>query len=752
MKCIDIKASSSFSLLLLLLTLPPPSHGLNVDGTLLLSFKYSILSDPLSVLHNWDYHDDTPCLWTGVTCAAVETPFGEVPVIYRVISLSLPNSNLLGVIPTGLGFLPHLTTLDLSSNFLNGTLPDSIFSAPHLQFLSLANNVISGEIPDIASKSLRILNLSDNALTGTIPPTIASLPNLGVVSLRSNYLSGNVPAGVGSIGVLDLSSNLLNGSLPDDFGGENLKYLNLSSNNLSGLLPPLFAAKIPRNASVDLSFNDLSGEIPAGFSDQKLEWFEGNSGLCGKPLKNLCSISSTISIPPNVSNSNTSSAAIAAIPRTTDSFPEPDSSSGASSTPNSAAQRGLKPSTVAAIAVAPLAGIAILAALFFCVYYKRIKANGDAKESSNSMTNVRYELNNSSESSPVTKKKQNFLIWPCLNVRKGDESSDATGSDSDENAYHVVGPRQENQNQNQNHRRRSIRTTERSLVMINGETEMEPETLLKASAYVLGTSGNTIVYKAVLQDGTAFAVRRIGESRINRMKEFDSLVKAIAKIQHPNVVRVRGFYWGDDEKLVIYDYISNGSLANVGYRKLGSSPNHLSFDTRLKIARGVARGISFIHDKKQVHGNIKPSNILLTSEMEPLISDFGVHWLANGRKSTTSTGSPTALARCLSPYHAPESLIYSRGGKQDPKWDVYSFGILLLELLTGRAFSSRELGRWSNAEDAGRALRMGDVAGREEATQAWAELGFRCASLVPQSRPSMKDAVTVLEKIPSCSY
>ncbi|KAI3445944.1 hypothetical protein Pfo_002609 [Paulownia fortunei] len=551
----------SLSLFLLLLV---PAFGLNFDGTLLLSFKYSILSDPLSVLDNWDYNDATPCFWTGVTCAEVENTFG-MPDMFRVISLSLPNSKLLGIIPEDLGFIPHLRTLDLSSNFLNGTLPNSLFNASELQVLSLSNNVISGVIPEFIAgpKSLKLLNLSDNALAGNIPKSITTLQNLTVVSLRSNYFSGSVPSGIRSFEVLDLSSNLLNGSLPLEFGGDNLRYLNLSSNKLSGLVPPEFAKEIPGNASIDLSFNDFSGEIPESMplSNQKTESYAGNTDLCGKPLKKLCTIPSTLSTPPNVST-NTSSPAIAAIPKTIDSSPLPDSPGTTPSAAQIPPQHGLKPGAIAGIAVVPLAGVGVLATIFLYIYQKKKKANAATKEASSSTVNA-YEFKKDSEPS-VVKDTRNLPTWPCLSITNGEETSEATCSDSDENSNYVTDhPQLENQNQQGEQVK-----NERSLVMVDGETELELETLLKASAYVLGSSGASIVYKAVLQDGTAFAVRRIGESGVERLKEFENQVKAIAKLRHQNLVRVKGFYWGDDEKLVIYDYVSNGSLANIGYSKL----------------------------------------------------------------------------------------------------------------------------------------------------------------------------------------
>ncbi|KAL7156864.1 hypothetical protein ABFS83_02G037900 [Erythranthe nasuta] len=766
---------------LFFLVLVSPAFGLNFDGSLLLSFKYSIIDDPLSVLDNWNYNDATPCLWTGVTCAEVQSSIG-VPDLFRVVGLTLPNFQLLGVIPAYLGFIPHLKKLDLSSNFLNGTLPISLFNASELEVLSLSNNAISGAIPEFitASKSnLKLLNLSDNAFTGTIPSGITSLQNLSVVSLRSNYLTGFVPSGIRSFEILDLSSNLLSGSLPVEFGGVNLKYLNLSSNKISGLVPEEFAKKIPADAVVDLSFNDLSGEIPevVPLTNQKTEFYAGNEGLCGKPMKKLCTIPSTLSTPPNgisTNTSSTSSPAIAAIPKTMDSSTVPDSTGTTAAGAGIPPAKGLKPAAIAGIAVVPLAGVGVLAAIFLFIHQKKKRKlnETETKQGASSITTIKaYEFEKDSDQSTV-KETRNLPTWTCLRITNGEETSEeaTTESDSEDQSSTNYAAEEESNN-------REIR----SLVMVDGETDLEMDTLFKASAYVLGSSGAGVVYKAVLQDGTAFAVRRIGESGggARRLKEFEQQVRAVAKMRHQNLVRVRGFYWGDDEKLVICDYVSNGSLANIGYRKIGSSPYHLPFETRLKIAKGVAKGLTYIHTKNKVHGNIKPSNILLTPDMDPIISDFGLHRLIHGKHTRKSDGpvrhygsmrstdlhnnqpvhgSPNTgragFVGCTSPYHAPESF---KNLKPNPKWDVYSFGIVLLELLTGKVFSDRELGQWtagSVAEDPARVLRMadvairGDVAGREEAVLAWFKLGFSCASLAPHKRPCMKDAVHVLEKIP----
>ncbi|RRT42704.1 hypothetical protein BHE74_00039991 [Ensete ventricosum] len=224
--------------------------------------------------------------------------------------------------------------------------------------------------------------------------------------------------------------------------------------------------------------------------------------------------------------------------------------------------------------------------------------------------------------------------------------------------------------------------------------------------------------------------------------------------------------------------------------KHGSPPFHLSWESRVRIARGVARGLAYLHEKKSMHGNIKPSNILLDADMEPKIGDFGLERLTSaggGYRLSTSARlfgskrlvqsqrslpelSPPPVAGdspCVSssgsalayaaPYQAPESM---KNLKPSAKWDVYSFGMLLLELLAGRALSEVELGQWNAGfvvEERNRVVRMadpslrGEVEEQQEALLSCFKLGFACCAAAPQRRPSMKDAIQVLEKLSSSS-
>ncbi|XP_073124722.1 probable LRR receptor-like serine/threonine-protein kinase At4g37250 [Henckelia pumila] len=758
--------------------------GLNADGLLLLSFKYSILGDPFGVLRNWNEYDETPCSWNGINCGIS----GSAEAYLRVTGLSLPGCGLVGSIPSSLGMIENLRYLNLSSNSMNGSIPGSLFGASELRILDVSNNMITGEFPELVGtlKNLQVLNLYDNALAGSLPRNLIALANLTVVSLKNNYFVGSIPGGFNSVRMLDLSSNLIDGSLPPDFGGTRIAYFNVSFNRLSGEIPPEFGTQIPTNATIDLSFNNLTGPIPNSnlFLNQAVNSYSGNTGLCGKPLNNLCSIPSSAATQPNVSSAPESPPAIAAIPKTIYSDPETSSpGDGDAESPPKGKRSKLRTGAILGIVIGDAAGILILASIFIYAYHLKKKKNMDIKKGTESGKDFGWT---SSESSS---EEYNWLrTWTCLKKQRHPSALDEEETSSVTTNSYINS--EDTENPPRNHEMHCPREQKKgSLVTVDGEKELELETLLKASAYILGASGSSIMYKAVLEDGTAFAVRRIGENGVERFRDFENQIRAIAKLVHPNLIRIRGFYWGSDEKLIIYDFVPNGSLANARYRKAGFSPCHLPWEMRIKIAKGVARGLCYIHEKKHVHGNLKPSNILLGQDMDPKIGDFGLERLVTddnssklaggsarnfgSKRSTVSrdsfqdfsagpTPSPSPSVIGISPYHAPESL---RSLKPNPKWDVFAFGVVLLELLTGKVIVSEETGHGlaigalaSVEEDKEKVLRMADVAiradveGNEDALLALLKLGCGCISCAPQKRPTMKEVLQSLEKIPCFSF
>lgn len=143
----------------------------------------------------------------------------------------------------------------------------------------------------------------------------------------------------------------------------------------------------------------------------------------------------------------------------------------------------------------------------------------------------------------------------CFKSEIGEETSETTTEfEPDNNNNHIIIANDEEK--------------VKHLVMVDGETELEIETLLKASAYILGSSHGSIVYKAVIGGDVAFAVRRIADCRVAKMRDFEKIVRVISKFRHRNLVKICGFYWGEEEKLVIYEYVNNGSLPGAAYGTL----------------------------------------------------------------------------------------------------------------------------------------------------------------------------------------
>lgn len=387
----SITASSSLlSILIIYILLLSPSLALNSDGVSLLSFKSSIRSDPLSLLANWNRSEDTPCSWWGVKCAQLGQRLPHDPDDFRVIGLAFPNSNLAGTVSPELGAIEHLRYLDLSNNSFNASLPDSIFNASQLQVLSLADNFFSGEIP----------------------ANITVLRGITVVSLRRNYFSGKIPSGwLDSVEVLDLSSNMFNGTLPKGFGGGGLKSMNLSRNRLAGEIPPEFVRRIPANATIDLSFNNFTGPIPAteALWNQDERQFAGNADLCGKPLKIPCRFSPDPTSPP----------AIAVKPK-----PRPVNAAGQEES------RGMRPGAIAGIVAGDIAGLALVAAVALSVYQTKKKRRRDgAKEEG--------EDSSTPHADPIPTPRGAFSgACPCLtkNSYSSEETSEATCSEGENGA------------------------------------------------------------------------------------------------------------------------------------------------------------------------------------------------------------------------------------------------------------------------------------------------------------------------------
>ncbi|XP_015901293.3 cysteine-rich receptor-like protein kinase 6 isoform X1 [Ziziphus jujuba] len=266
--------------------------------------------------------------------------------------------------------------------------------------------------------------------------------------------------------------------------------------------------------------------------------------------------------------------------------------------------------------------------------------------------------------------------------------------------------------------------------------------------YKLGSGGFGTVYKGKLHDGREIAVKRMSSHSVQGIEELKTEVMVVAKLLHKNLVRLLGFSLEDNEKLLVYEYLPNGSLDKTLF--VEGKQNLLDWKTRYQIIVGIARGLLYLHEESQlkiIHRDLKASNILLDENMNPKISDFG---LAKLFCESQTHGRTNRISGTFG-YMAPE---YVMNGKFSTKSDVYSFGILVLEIITGRKNSSfRNLTNlqshawehWSK----GTALElmdptMGDEWPRHEALKC-IQMGLLCVQEAAANRPKMSEVVLILD-------
>ncbi|CAA2991372.1 receptor kinase ZAR1 [Olea europaea subsp. europaea] len=616
---------------------------LTSDGLSLLSLKSAVDAASASAsLADWNENDATPCRWSGISCMNISGSADP-----RVVGISVAGKNLRGYIPSELGSLIYLRRLNFHDNKFFGSIPDQLFNATSLHSIFLYGNNLSGPLPPSMCNlpHLQNLDLSNNSISGPLPKFLRNCRQLQRLILARNDFSGEIPEGIfpelANLVQLDLSGNEFNGSIPVDIG--ELKSLsgtlNLSFNHFSGKIPKTLG-DLPLTVSFDLRNNNLAGEIPqtGSFANQGPTAFLNNPMLCGFPLQRTCKTNSE----------NTTG--IQSASRENEDINE---------------SKRIKPGFIILIAVADAIGVAFVGLVIVYVYWKR-------KDSHGCSCTGKGKLGGN--------EKTGLCVFPCIS---GFPSND---SEVESEKGGVSGGGASG----------GMSGGEGDLVAIDKGFNFELDELLRASAYVLGKSGLGIVYKVVLGNGVPVAVRRLGEGGEQRYKEFVAEVQAIGRVNHPNVVKLRAYYWAPDEKLLISDFISNGNLASALRGKNGQPSSSLTWLTRLKILKGTARGLAYLHEcspRKFVHGDIKPSNILLDNEFQPYISDFGLNRLITitGNNPSSSGGFiggalpylKQNLPEKKNNYRAPEARV--TGSQPTQKWDVYSFGVVLLEMLTGKS-------------------------------------------------------------------
>ncbi|PON55557.1 Tyrosine-protein kinase [Parasponia andersonii] len=598
-------------------------------------------------------------------------------------------------------------------------------------FLVFCLSFVPGGESDLVSDKATLINLQ-RALGGRTLRWNLSLPlpcswlgvtcaSGGVTELRlpGAGLSGELPLGIGNLTQLQklsLRFNALTGSVPPDFANlVALSELHLEGNFFSGSLPG-FLFGMQSLVRLNLGDNKFTGEISPGFNNltKLVVLFLNNNNFSGSiPELDL----------PALEEFNVS------FNKLNGSIPEKLSGLPANSFDgNSLCGKPLKPCNGTEIVEknkkkklsgGVIAGIVIACVVFFLfilaimIFFCRRKDRGEkgSKEIASKSTE--------------------------LGIPSGKSTMDIESSSADYSSSAVA--------------KASVKKNggNRSLVFFgNAVRVFDLEDLLRASAEVLGKGTFGTAYKATLEMGVAVAVKRLKEASVPE-KEFREKLEDVGRMDHENLVPLRAYYYSRDEKLLVYDYMPMGSLSALLHGNSGAGRTPLNWETRSGIALGAARGIEYLHSQGRFssHGNIKSSNILLTKSYEARVSDFGLAHLA----------SPNSAPNRIAGYRAPE---VTDPHKVSPKADVYSFGVLLLELLTGKPPTHSQLNeegvdlpRWvqSVVREEWTAevfdlelLRYQNV---EEEMVELLQIALECTMQYPDKRPSMAEVTKRIEDL-----
>ncbi|KAL6138445.1 hypothetical protein ACLB2K_063728 [Fragaria x ananassa] len=554
---------------------------------------------------------------------------------------------------------------------------------------------------------LRLLDLHNNRLNGTVFP-LANCTNLKQLYLAGNDLSGEIPPEFFSLRHLlrlDLSDNNIRGAVPNRFSRlSRLLTLRLQNNLLSGKIPDI-SGSLANLKELNLTNNELYGKLPEGLlSKFGEESFSGNEGLCGSSPLPSCSFTGA-NTPPSAASSE-------AVPSNPSSLPQ---TSIINEPKVKTSRKGSSPGAIVAIVIANCVAVLVIISFIVAHYCARDRSSSSI---------VGSEAGKNKSGSTYGGEKRVY-------------ANNGGGGDSD-----------------------GTNATDRSkLVFFDRRKQFELEDLLRASAEMLGKGSLGTVYKAVLDDGSTMAVKRLKDANPCARKEFEQYMDLIGKIKHPNVVRLSAYYYAKEEKLLVYDYLPNGSLHSLLHENRGPGRIPLDWTTRISLLFGAARGLSRIHEEfsaaKVPHGNVKSSNVLLDKNGVACISDFGLSLLLN---------PVHAIAR-LGGYKAPEQAETKRLSQPA---DVYSFGVLLLEVLTGRAPSmypsparprmdeeeqAVDLPKWVRSvvkeEWTGEVfdqelLRYKNI---EEELVSMLHVGLACVVPQPEKRPTMAEVAKMIEDI-----
>eukprot|EP00253_Pinus_taeda_P006563 PITA_06563 len=667
--------------------------------------------------------------------------------------LRLDYNKLSGVLPIAIGKLSiHMSILSLSNNMIEGNIPPHINNLRNLTFLNLAQNVLNGSIPPLGNleklerlylgnnrlegninddfkqlNHLGLLDISTNMLSGKIPNSLCPIKQLRTLSLHDNYFSDKIPATLRdceNLEILDLSHNRLSGSIPREVATlpHLLLYLNLSWNLLEGPLPPEIG-KLGNALAIDISSNLLTSVIPTTLgSCIALESLNlSNNSLEGSIPDSLGNLQNLVDL--DLSSNSLSGT----IPITLNKLKNLHHLNLSFNTLKGEISIGFF--TNMSIIISLIGNSRLCGPQVFSLPPCRTPT---------SLVEVLMKV-----LLPIV--GAIGIILSCLLLKyfwRGNLQI------KEPHFLEVVLQKLEHQ-----------RISYQELMgATNGFIE----------ANLLGKGNIGSVYKGILSDGTLVAIKVFNLQSDQVDKSFKVECKVLQKVRHRNLVRIITSCSNLHFKSLVFELMSNGSLEKHLYINRDENYNtnvcELGLKSRLDIAIDVAHAIEYLHHYSPVqvvHCDIKPSNVLLDEDMVGHVTDFGIARLVGA--TTNDSFTSTLALRGSVGYIAPE---YGLGEKVSTQGDVYSYGILLLEMLTRKKPTSDmfdgdlNLSKWVNLALPNRMnevidnclLRKVDEYEIEEndkckSLHSLLRVGLLCSKDSPQERPTMRDVLMVLESV-----
>lgn len=692
---------------------------------------------------------------------------GEIPKSIEASSLEeidLSANNLTGMIPESIGNLQNLKILNLFSNRLSGEITTTIGLLPELRTLRIFGNNLTGILPQelgLHSK-LEDFEVADNQLTGKLPANLCAGGTLFGVHAFSNRLSGELPETLGncpSLLAVQLYNNSFSGEVPSGLWSSlNVSILKLSDNLFTGKLPSKLAWNLTR---LEIRNNQFSGGIPAGVSSwSNLMIFEAsNNKFSGKFPIELTMLSRLLTL--SLDGNHFSGQLPSAI------------TSWRSLTTLNLGKNNFSGQIPAAIGSLPdLLYLDLSANQFSGQIPPELGRRGPVflNLSSNQLSGrIPYEFQNLAY-------EESFLNNPNLcsdNPRLKLRSCYSKSGDSKRfrskylamililaitvflvtsvlTVFVIRDCRRKRY-------RRKIAAWKLTSFQKLDFTESNILSSLTENN-LIGSGGSGKVYRIrINRSGEFIAVKKIWNlTKLNYRleKEFTAEIQTLGTIRHSNIVKLLCCISCDDSKILVYEYMENQSLDKWIHNKrsMGHGLGHrrLDWPTRLRVAIGAAQGLCYMHHDCSppiIHRDVKSSNILLDSEFNARLADFG---LAKMLSKHGEADTMSAIAGSFG-YFAPE---YAYTSKVNEKIDVYSFGVVLLELVTGREANDgaehMSLAEWAwRYHGEGNSINDAIDEGIKEPCfftemNTMFNLGLICTSTLPSSRPSMKEVLQIL--------